>query len=176
MKDRANIIFGFIYWILPVFLLVSACGTHPLLEGASTPSMTNTQIIPSSTQTPTATSTLTPRPTPTSTSVARPDVKLVSVTFIESGAGCLVDIEVEVTNGPVTGNFYVENDQFSSIQDIFPETTLQTGTNMASSFSRNNIIALGVAISPEESHEIWFKFDNGRESNRLTNLLCPGTQ
>jgi hypothetical protein len=83
---------------------------------------------------------------------------------------------VDVTNGPVTGNFHVENDHFSSIQDIFPETTLQNGTNMASSFGRNNIIALGAALSPEDSHEVWFEFDNGRESNRLTNLLCQGTQ
>lgn len=167
----------FIRWLLPICLLLTACGTDQAIESTGTPSNTNTPVATTPLAiTPTTTSTRTPRPTSSPTSINRPIVRLVSITFIESGTGCLVDIEVDVTNGPVTGNFHVENDQFSSIQDIYPETTLENGINTASSFSSNNIIALGAAFSPEESNEVWFEFDNGRESNRLTNLQCPITQ
>jgi hypothetical protein len=136
-----------------------------------TPSITPTFGAPTTVLT--WTPTITPV-TPSATAVPATSVKLLSVTYLTQGVGCQIDVQVSVDGGPATGTFHVRNDSFSpGDSTAYPQTTLQVGTNYASSFGFGNLLTLSGDKPIYYTHEIWFDY-NGIQSNHLTNLFCPG--
>lgn len=142
-----------------------------------TPTITVTPSLTLTTGAPTKVLTWTPSVTPvtpSSTPVPATSVELLTVSYVSQGIGCQIDVQVRVDGGPAAGTFHVRNDFFApGDSSIYPQTTLQVGTNWASLFSLSNLITLGGDKPEYYNHEIWFEY-NGIQSNHLTNLFCPG--
>jgi tetratricopeptide (TPR) repeat protein len=116
--------------------------------------------------------TRTPIPSPTATFVpstptVTPSVNLLSVDYLGTGEGCQVNITLQVSGSPATGNFHVWNAFYSPEGDVYATITLPIG-------NYNYQVGLGGNGNPEYyRHEVWFEY-NGISSNRLSNLVCPG--
>jgi VWA domain-containing protein len=156
---------------------------------------TNTPLSSSYTLTPRAvTPTLTPSITPTigiptivlswtpsaapatqtATASSASSVKLLTVAYLTLGTGCQIDVQVQVSGGPATGEFHVRNSSYDPGSSTgYPQTTLQVGTNWASLFSLNNLLTLPGDKPAYYQHEVWFEY-NGVQSNHLRQLVCPG--
>jgi hypothetical protein len=101
-------------------------------------------------------------------------VKLLSVTYLTQDVGCQIDVQVSVNGGPAVGTFHVRNESYApGDSTAYPQTTLQVGTNYASSFGFSNLLTLSGDKPIYYTHEVWFDY-NGIQSNHLTNLFCPG--
>jgi len=145
-----------------------------------TPKFGTPTVTPSATLTPgiptivlSWTPSISPVP-PSSTAVSATSVSLLSVTYLTLGTGCQIDVQVRVTGGPATGVFRVRNASYAFGESTgYPQTTLQVGTNWASEFSYSNQITLSGNQPAYYQHEVWFEY-NGRQSNHLTQLVCPG--
>ena len=125
------------------------------------PKNTELPILPTSTSMPTPTLTLTPTSTPT------PLVELLSVDYLQPGAGCQADITVRVTGSAASGSFHVWNANDPLAGEVSPPTVLQAGT------SGDHLVTLGGLEPKAYTHEVWFEY-NGGSSNRLSGLVCPG--
>ena len=135
-----------------------------------TPTVTQTTGAPTTalTWTPTVTP-VTPSPTP----VQATSVKLLTVTYLTQGIGCQIDVQVQVNGGPATGAFHMRNDSYApGDSTAAPQTTLQVGTNYASTFGFTNQLTLSGDKPAYYQHEVWFEY-NGVQSNHLKNLVCP---
>ena len=112
--------------------------------------------------------------TPSATPIPSTSVELLSVTYVSQNIGCQIDVQVRVNGEPVVGVFHVRNASYAP-QDstVYPQTTLQVGTNYASTFSLNNLLTLSGNQPEYYKHEVWFEY-NGIQSNRLVDLFCPG--
>jgi hypothetical protein len=120
-------------------------------------------ILPTITSMPTPTPTLTPTPTGTPT----PMVELLSVAYLQPGAGCQANIKARVNGSAVSGSFHVWNANDPPTGEVSPPTVLQAGA------SDDNLVTLGGPDPKYYTHEVWFEY-NGASSNRLTGLICPG--
>jgi hypothetical protein len=79
-----------------------------------------------------------------------------------------------VIGSPANGAFHARNASFAPGESsVYTPTTLQLGTNYASAFALSNLITLGGDQPAYYQHEIWFEY-NGKQSNHLTGLVCPG--
>jgi hypothetical protein len=125
------------------------------------PANTELPVLPTLTSTPTPTPTVTPTSTPT------PLVELLSVDYLQPGAGCQADITVRVTGSAASGSFHVWNANDPLTGEVSPPTVLRVGT------SGDNLVTLGSLEPKYYTHEVWFEY-NGASSNRLIGLICPG--
>jgi hypothetical protein len=117
-------------------------------------------------RTPTAVPTETPTSSPP-TGTPTPRVELLSVKYLQSGAGCQVDLTVRVTGSAASGAFHVwhANDPLAGQAEA--RTILPVG------MSAGHLITLGGLEPKSYTHEVWFEY-NGVQSNRLKGLICPG--
>jgi len=154
-----------------------------------TPSPTLGPVTPSSTPTITLTPSITPTfgeptlaltwtasvtpVTPSATALQQTSVQLLSVTYVSQGIGCQVDVQAQVIGSAATGQFHVRNASYApGDSSVSTQTTLQVGTNYASSVSLQNLLTLSGNQPAYYQHEIWFEY-NGIQSNHLTGLICP---
>lgn len=158
--------------ISPTPTLTPKPGTPTLTPTITvTPSITPTTGVPTTFLT--WTPTITPV-TPSSTPIQATSVELLSANPVSSGIGCQIDVQVRVVGGPAVGTFHVRNDFYTpGDSSAYPQTTLQVGTNYASTFSLSNLITLGGDKPEYYKHEVWFEY-NGVQSNHLVDLFCPG--
>jgi len=158
--------------VSPTLTLTPVPGTSTL-----TPTITTTPTLTLTTGAPTTALTWTPSVTPvtpSATLVPPTSVELLSATYLTQGIGCQIDVQVRVNGVPATGTFHVRNDYYApGDSSTYPQTTLQLGTNWASTFSQSNLITLGGDKPEYYQHEVWFEY-NGVQSNHLTGLFCPG--
>ena len=142
-----------------------------------TPTITLTPTVTQTTGAPTTALTWTPTVTPITPSptfVQAASVKLLTVTYLTQGVGCQIDVQVQVNGSPATGTFHVRNDSYASgDSSTSSQTTLQVGTNYASTFGFGNQLTLSGDKPAYYQHEVWFEY-NGVQSNHLKNLVCPG--
>lgn len=133
----------------------------PPLPQPSTPTASPTPTL-------TPTLTLTPTPTPSPTSTPAPRVELRSVEYLQPGAGCQVDVTVNVNGEALTGVFHVWNASYGDLAGSASETqSLPPGS------SSGYLLMLDGSEPAFYAHEIWFEYEGG-VSNRLTGLICPG--
>jgi hypothetical protein len=125
------------------------------------PANTEAPILPTRTSLPKPTPTLTPTGTPT------PLVELLSVDYLQPGAGCQAKMTVRVTGSAISGSFHVWNANDPLAGEVFPPTVLQAG------LSGDHLVTLGGLEPKAYTHEVWFEY-NGDTSNRLSGLVCPG--
>lgn len=112
--------------------------------------------------------------TPSATPVPATSVELLTASYVSQGIGCQIDVQVRVDGGPAAGTFHVRNDFYApGDSSTYPQTTLQVGTNYASTFSQSNLLTLGGDQPEYYKHEVWFEY-NGVQSNHLVDLFCPG--
>jgi von Willebrand factor type A domain len=141
------------------------------------PTITLTPTVTQTTGAPTTALTWTPTVTPvtpSATPVQVTSVKLLNVTYLTQGIGCQIDVQVQVNGGPATGEFHVRNDSYApGDSTAAPQTTLQVGTNYASTFGFTNQLTLSGDKPAYYQHEVWFEY-NGVQSNHLKNVVCPG--
>jgi hypothetical protein len=104
--------------------------------------------------------------TPPPPATLTPVVELLSVNYLTSGIGCVIDITVRVSGSPATGSFHVWNASFGPEGDIYSITTLLVGTYSG------HVVVLGGRPPEWHVHEVWFEY-NGASSNRLPGLVCP---
>jgi VWA domain-containing protein len=142
-----------------------------------TPTVTVTPSITATFGAPTTVLTWTPTitpVTPSATPVPATSVKLLAVAYLTQNVGCQIDVQVSVDGSPVAGTFHVRNDSYApGASSAYPQTTLQVGTNWASSFGFSNLLTLSGDTPAYYLHEVWFEY-NGVQTNHLTNLVCPG--
>lgn len=121
----------------------------------------------SPTPTLTPTLTLTPSPTPSPTPTPAPRVELISVEYLQPGAGCQVDVTVNVSGDALMGVFHVWNASYDDqAGSVFEAESLPPG------LSSGYLLTLGGDQPAFYAHEIWFEYESG-VSNRLTGLVCP---
>ncbi len=122
-------------------------------------------VLPAPTLTPTLTTTPTPSPSPTVTPAPR--VELVSAKYLQPGAGCQVDVTVNVSGDALEGVFHVWNaSRDDPAGSVFQTQSLPPGS------SSGHLLALDGDQPAFYTHEIWFEYQGG-VSNRLTGLVCP---
>lgn len=139
--------------------LIVAVLFPPLLPPGAPPAS------PTPTLTPTLTLTPTPAPSPTATPAPR--VELLSVEYLQPGAGCQVDVTVQVNGEALTGVFHVWNASYNDPAGSASETqSLPPGS------SSGYLLTLNGGEPAFYAHEVWFEYEGGA-SNRLTGLVCP---
>ncbi len=151
--------------------ILSATPTLSPAPSTNTPTSTVTPSPAPPTLTPTSSLTPTSTATPSSTPVLPPSVTLLSVRYLNDGVGCQIDVRARVNGSDATGSFHVWHAGLDPQGVVYPQTTLQVGTNWASVFSLSNLLTLG-GERPGSRHEVWFEY-NGVQSNRLKDLICP---
>jgi hypothetical protein len=151
--------------------ILSATPTLSPVPPSNTPTSTLTPSPAPPTVTLTSTLTSTPSATPSPTPVLPPSVTLLSVRYLTDGIGCQIDVRARVNGSDAVGRFHVWYAGLDPQGQIYPQTTLQVGTNWASVFSLRNLLTLG-GDRQGSRHEVWFEY-NGIQSNRLKDLLCP---
>lgn len=135
----------------------------PPLPPASTPPLAS----PTRALTLTATLTLTPTPTLSPTVTPAPRVELIEVEYLQPGAGCQVDVTVNISGDALTGSFHVWNASYDDPAGaVFDVESLPPG------LSNGYILTLDGDQPAFYTHEIWFEYSDG-VSNRLTGLACP---
>jgi|GEM_PF-2928879 len=132
------------------------------------PASTPPPASPTSAFTLTPTVTLTPTPTPSPTATPVPLVELITVEYLQPGAGCQVDVTVNVNGEALTGVFQVWNASYDDLAgSVFEVESLSPGV------SSGHLLTLDGDQPAFYIHEIWFEHQGGI-SNRLTGLVCPG--
>lgn len=126
----------------------------------STPPASSTPTLP-------PTVTLTPTPTPSPTATPAPRIELISVEYLQSGAGCQVDVTVNVNGEALMGVFHVWNASYNDPAGIVFETQ-----SLPSGSSSGHLLPLSGDQPSFYIHEIWFEYEGG-VSNRLTGVICP---
>ena len=140
----------------------------------STPSSTYTPTITLTSPPSTLTATWTPTRTPTRTATTSPaSVTLLAVNYLTSGVGCQVDVQVSVSGSAAVGSFHVKNASMTGSGQEYSQMTFQLGTTWVSAVSTLNLLVFPGDQQQYYAHEIWFDY-NGRESNHLKQLVCPG--
>jgi hypothetical protein len=124
---------------------------------------------------PTFTPTWTPSITPSVTPIPLAFVELqLPVNYLTTGIGCQIDVKVSISGSSAAGAFHVRNGYFAPGESaVYPQTNLPIGTYYAGTVDVNNLLTLGGDQPEYYQHEIWFEYD-GRESNHLTGVTCPG--
>lgn len=146
------------FFLLALILAVFFPPLPPVSAPPASPTIT---LTPTPTLTPSPTPSLSPTPTPA------PRVELISVEYLQPGAGCQVDVTVNVSGQALTGSFHVWNASYDD-----PAGVVFEAESLPPGLSSGYLLTLDGDQPAFYTHEIWFEYPDGA-SNRLTGLVCP---